>query len=78
MVNPSPRPKLLRAIARITGGSVHTLPASSFPDLSFVDPKVVEVGRKKNVDLWDRWWLLAVLIGAAALEWALRRRWGLL
>ena len=78
MVSPAPRPKLLRAIAKLTGGSVHTLPASTFPNLSFVDPKVVEVGRKKNVDLWDRWWLLAVLIGAAALEWALRRRWGLL
>ena len=76
LVDPAPRPDLLEAIAKATGGSVHRLPASRLPDLSFVDPDVVEVGRKKNVDLWDRWTWLALLAGSLAIEWSLRRRWG--
>ncbi|RMG16415.1 MAG: hypothetical protein D6729_10885 [Deltaproteobacteria bacterium] len=75
-VDPAPRPELLRAIADASGGSVHALPRTTFPDLDFVDPEVVEVGRKKNVDLWDRWAWMALLLGLLGTEWALRRRWG--
>lgn len=76
LVDPAPRPALLEDIADATGGSVHTLPERSLPDLSFVDPEVVEIGRKKNVDLWDRWAWLALFAAAFAAEWSLRRRWG--
>ncbi len=76
MVDPAPRADLLREIASITDGSLHKLPRSGIPPLSFVDPEVVEVGRKQNHDIWDRWGWLALLIGAIAAEWSLRRRWG--
>jgi uncharacterized membrane protein len=76
LIDPAPRPQLLRAIAEATGGAFHELPRSAIPGLAFVDPEVVEVGRKQNHDVWDWWGWMLVLIGAIGTEWALRRRWG--
>jgi uncharacterized membrane protein len=72
----APRPQLLREIAEATGGSFSSLPRGGLPDLRLADPEVVEVGRRKDVPIWDRWWSLAVLATALAGEWSLRRRWG--
>jgi len=70
----APRPELLRAIAEATGGKFTT--GGRSPVLPFVEPEAVEIGGRKDRPLWDRGWLLAVLAGALAGEWALRRRWG--
>jgi uncharacterized membrane protein len=72
----APRPELLRQVAEATGGTFTTLPASGLPELKLAEPEVVEVGRKRDRPLWDRWWTLAVLAGALAGEWVLRRRFG--
>jgi hypothetical protein len=72
----APRPDLLRAVAEATGGTFSTLPRGGLPDLRLNDPEVVEVGRRKDVPVWDRWWALALLAAALAGEWVLRRRWG--
>jgi len=72
----APRPELLSAIAEATGGGFSALPDGGLPRLALADPEVVEVGRRKAVPLWDRWWTLAALAAAAAAEWVLRRRWG--
>ncbi len=72
----APRPELLRAIADATGGVFATLPRGGLPDLRLSDPEVVEVGRRKDVPIWDRWWYLALLSAALGAEWVLRRRWG--
>ncbi len=76
LVDPAPRVQLLRSISQATGGSFHELPMSAIPNLSFVDPDVVEVGRKQNHEIWSWWGWLILLIGAIGTEWALRRRWG--
>jgi uncharacterized membrane protein len=72
----APRPELLRQVAEATGGTFSTLPRSGLPEMKLSEPELVEVGRRRDQPLWDRWWTLAVLAGALAGEWALRRRFG--
>jgi hypothetical protein len=72
----APRPDLLAAIAEATGGRSSALPGGGVPDLALADPEVVEIGRRKSVPIWDRWWYLAALAATLAAEWTLRRRWG--
>ena len=72
----APRPELLSALAEATGGAFSALPGGDLPDLRLADPEVVEIGRRKSVPVWDRWWYLAALAGVLAGEWILRRRWG--
>lgn len=71
----APRPELLKAIAEATGGKFVEGP-KSLPELPLVDPETVEVGRRKDLPIWDRFEILAVLAAAIAAEWFLRRRWG--
>lgn len=74
----APRPDLLRAISRTTGGNFLKLEAGLWDDLEVVDPDVVEVDRRRNIELWDNAWALVVAILLLAAEWALRRRSGYL
>jgi hypothetical protein len=71
----APRPELLRAVAEATGGSFSTV-SQQLPEIRLRDPDVVEVGRRKDVPIWDRGWFLVALVGTLAGEWVLRRRWG--
>lgn len=71
----APRPELLRALAQATGGTFSTAEAG-LPEVRLTDPEIVEVGRRKDVPIWDRAWFLAALVAALAAEWVLRRRWG--
>ncbi|WP_242396285.1 glutamine amidotransferase [Anaeromyxobacter oryzisoli] len=72
----APRPELMSAIAEATGGGSSALPGGELPDLALHEAEVVEIGRRKAVPIWDRWWTLAALAGTLAAEWVLRRRWG--
>ena len=72
----APRPELLRQLAEATGGTFTRLPQAGLPELRLREPEVVEIGRKKDEPLWDRWWYLAILAGALSGEWVLRRRLG--
>ncbi|BDG08137.1 glutamine amidotransferase [Anaeromyxobacter paludicola] len=72
----APRPELLRAVSDATGGAFLALPSRSLPDLPLADPEVVEVGRRKDVPIWDRGWFLAALCLTLGAEWILRRRFG--
>jgi uncharacterized membrane protein len=72
----APRPDLLAAVAEATGGRFSAVPGGGLPTLALADPEVVEIGRRKAVPLWDRWWYLGALAAALAAEWILRRRWG--
>jgi len=68
----------MRRAAELSGGryfgpeSLAELPGA-VPDLSRT---VIEPGPLEP--LWDRWWLLAGLVGTLAAEWALRKRWGMM
>jgi uncharacterized membrane protein len=72
----APRPELLSAMAGATGGGFSALPGGGLPDLKLADPEVVEIGRRKDVPIWDRGWLLGLLALTLGGEWILRRRWG--
>src|SRR3989440_1706445 len=75
LLQPAPRPDVLRAIAEATRGKV--LDESDRLDtLPFRDPERVEVGQRKSHPLWDRWGVLAALCCIVGAEWTLRRRWG--
>ena len=66
----APRPELLRAIAEATGGAFSSADRG-LPEVRLNDPEVVEVGRRKDVPIWD-----GGLVLSLAGEWMLRRRWG--
>ena len=72
----SPRPELLRAVADATGGAYAELPGGGLPDLALQDPERIEIGRRKDMPIWDRAWYLAALAATLAAEWVLRRRFG--
>jgi hypothetical protein len=75
LADAAPRPELLKAIAQATGGAFFEAPGS-LPSVPLIDPETVEVGRRKDLPIWDRWYSLALLCAAIAAEWALRRAWG--
>ena len=74
---PEATPALLRQLAEATGGR-YLGQASKLPDLPFRDPRVLHVNWRKDVELWSRWWSLAVCIVLLGVEWLLRRRYGYL
>ena len=75
LLNATPRPELLQAIASATGGRVIDA-SDDLTRLSFRDPERVEVGQRTTRPLWDTWMVLAALCIVVGLEWTLRRRWG--
>ena len=72
---PEARDDLLRAVAAASGGSFRG-PGESFDGLSFWPPRVVRVNQHRDLEIWSRWWMLAVAALCLGLNWALRRRWG--
>lgn len=72
----SARPALLRAVAEATGGGFTTTDEGALPELSLPAPELVEVGRAKDVPIWDRASVLLLLVLVLGAEWILRRRWG--
>ncbi|MEE8408176.1 MAG: glutamine amidotransferase [Myxococcota bacterium] len=74
----APRPDLMQAIAQQTGGAYLELGSGMWKDLEVVDPDIVEVDRRRNIELWDNAWALAAGVLILGLEWALRRRSGYL
>lgn len=72
----APRPELLRAVTEATGGGWSELPGGALPSLALHDPERVEIGRRKDVPIWDRAGFLAALAATLAAEWVLRRRFG--
>jgi uncharacterized membrane protein len=72
----SVRPELMEQIAKVTGGRAYKLPQDGLPDVPLLDPPVVEVGRAKDLPLWDRWYYLVVLVLLLGTEWFARRRFG--
>ncbi len=72
----APRPELLAAIAELTGGDATSLPGGGLPRLRQLEPEVVEIGQRRELPIWNRWWFLAALASTLGAEWILRRRWG--
>ena len=75
LLQPAPRPDLLEAVAKATGGKLIG-PGDRLSSLPFRDPEHVEVGQRTTKPLWDAWPVLVLLCAVAGAEWVLRRRWG--
>lgn len=74
----APRPELLEEIANVTGGVSLNVPRNPWGSIVKVDPDVVEIDRRRNVELWDNGWALALGLLLLALDWSTRRRSGYL
>ncbi|MCC6750862.1 MAG: hypothetical protein IT371_24605 [Deltaproteobacteria bacterium] len=74
---PRARPELLRELAAATGGRFLEQ-ADRLPDLPFLEPRVLHVNWRKDLELWSRPWWLAGTLFLLALEWFVRRRYGFL
>jgi len=70
-----PRPELLEALARMSGGSLLQSPGD-VDELDLPEAHRVRVHRAKRVPLWDNAWTLLLIAAVLASEWWLRRRWG--
>ncbi|MFO7898084.1 MAG: VWA domain-containing protein, partial [Planctomycetota bacterium] len=71
----------LRALAESTGGTAldhGTMAAGLKKAAASVDPSPQFVPHESYDDLWDRWYILAVLLGLGTVELWFRRNWGLL
>ena len=68
--------RALKDIAAKSGGVyVSFEEAANLPDLLEKDMHLVQ--RYRNTDMWDRWWVLVLLVGALCAEWFFRKRAGL-
>ncbi|MCW3051310.1 MAG: hypothetical protein JWN14_480 [Chthonomonadales bacterium] len=76
--NRSADPALMQQIAAIGGGQLlQPTELNSLPEkLRSAELSSVKVSEPRT--LWDRWWVLAALIGLLATEWLFRRRLGLI
>lgn len=74
----APRSDLLAALARDTGGAALALDPSAWDEIETTDPDLVEVDRRRNIELWDNGWALAAAVVLLAADWAVRRRSGYL
>lgn len=74
----APRPELLKALAENTGGVALSAPSDPWEQVTKIDPDVVEIDRRRNVELWDNGWALALGLLLLALDWSTRRRSGYL
>ncbi len=72
----APRPNLLRAIAKATGGRYFDGGTDAFDDLELRKPNALEIDKTENIPLWDN--AAAMLLAFMVLggDWALRRRRG--
>jgi uncharacterized membrane protein len=72
---PAARDETLRAVAQASGGRFLDEPAS-LPELAVHPPRVVRIGKHREVELWNRPAVLLFALACLAGEWLLRRRYG--
>jgi uncharacterized membrane protein len=65
--------KLMAELAQIGGGAVlGNDPDSWSVEVDPLGSRIIEYGQRT---VWDRWWVMALLLGLLTAEWSLRRRW---
>jgi uncharacterized membrane protein len=73
--NPQATGILLEELASASGGR-YLGPVEELPDLPFLSPRVRRVNWTRDSEIWNQWWFLCFVVGAFALEWSVRRRFG--
>jgi uncharacterized membrane protein len=74
ILHAEPRPDLLKAIAKQSGGRF--VKADQIDDLDFADLGKERIHRQRSVPIWDRHWSIFLLLIFAGGEWYWRRRRG--
>ena len=65
--------ELMAELADIGGGQLLGDDLSTWPlEVDRRGSRIIEYGRHA---VWDRWWMIALILVLLAAEWALRRRW---
>jgi uncharacterized membrane protein len=77
LTNSPPRPALLAAIARSTGGAALPLQPRAWEALHLASLEAVTLDEKIRYPLWDNAWALGLGVALLAGDWLLRRRRGL-
>jgi uncharacterized membrane protein len=72
---PGARDETLRALAEASGGRFFDEP-SSLPEVKVHPPRVVRIGRHRELELWNRPAVLLFALACLGGEWLLRRRRG--
>jgi uncharacterized membrane protein len=72
---PAARDETLRAVAQASGGRFLEEPAS-LPEVAVHPPRVVRIGKHREVELWNRPVVLLFALACLAGEWLLRRHYG--
>jgi uncharacterized membrane protein len=72
----APRPEVLQALADATHGRALAPEPKSFGRLQLVDPQVVQIDKRRNIELWDNLWAMGALLALFIADWTLRRRRG--
>ncbi|HET6882033.1 MAG TPA: glutamine amidotransferase [Pirellulales bacterium] len=75
LTRPQSRPETLAQLARLTGGKVLNSPAELTEVLTQL-PETKGDSLISRQPLWDKPWLLLVILGLLSLEWTLRRLTG--
>jgi hypothetical protein len=71
-------PETMRKLAELSGGAVMTAKdVARMPEIVKRWKAARELSHRQQ-SVWDRWWLMAAILGLLGVEWWLRRREGLL
>ncbi len=74
----APRPALLAALAAKADGRAFSTDDFRPTAVRRIDPEVVEIDQRRNLELWDNAWAMVAVLLLLAADWAYRRRRGYL
>ncbi len=76
--DPSIRRDILVVLAEASGGKYFDLPVKSIEEkLSLENPSITKLVGKRQVSMWDKWYIFVTILAVVSLEWWIRKRSGL-
>lgn len=76
--DPSIRRDILAALAEASGGKYFDLPVKNIGErLSLENPSITKLVGKRQISMWDTWYIFTAVLTVVSLEWWIRKRSGL-
>ncbi|WKZ18996.1 MAG: glutamine amidotransferase [Candidatus Jettenia sp. CY-1] len=76
--DPSIRRDILARLAEISGGKHFDLPVKNIEDaFSLENPSIIKLVGKRQISLWDNWYIFMMILTIVSTEWWIRKRSGL-
>jgi hypothetical protein len=76
--DPSIRRDVLAGMAEVSGGRYFELPVKNIKEkLSIENPLMTKLVGKRQISLWDNWYVFSVILAIFSIEWWFRKRGGL-